>query len=170
MPLRVYASSQERRNKQVSKRTNSAVRLAGRACSLLLPTVPSLLCELAAAVIRLAENMSCVPDDIWCHGHVVAYMSPVDEGVTYASMNALCAQMHALEPRVKFDNREWLGRVHYLLYLGDHALALAAFQKATEGDGRTSWHPCLDPATVSQPQLFSQKWQDAQNAIDRQDQ
>jgi len=105
--------------------------------------------------------MSCVPDDIWCDGYVIAYMMPVADGVRYKYMNALCERMHALEPRVKFDNREWLGRVHYIHYLGDYALARAAFVEATREDGHATWH-IAEPETVSQVQMFSESWQEAQ--------
>ncbi len=103
---------------------------------------------------------SKVPADIWCHGHVVAYMSPVDDDVGYAFMDALCEKMHHFEPAVKFDNREWLCRAHFLLYLGDHSLAVAAFRKATEGDGRTTWNVC-GPGMICQPQYMSESWQKA---------
>lgn len=108
--------------------------------------------------------MSKVPQDVWCDGYVIAYMSPIDEGVNYAFMDALCDKMHALEPRVKFDNREWLGRIHYILFLGDHALALEAFRRATAGDGCATWNECLDTKSVSLPQLFSPNWQKAMDA------
>ncbi len=106
--------------------------------------------------------MSAVHSDIWFFGHVVAYMSPIEENVNYAYMNDLCERMHTLEPAVKFDNREWLGRVHYLLYLGDYTLALKAFEKATQGDGWKTWNVC-EPGVVSQPQMFDEAWQNAQN-------
>lgn len=99
-----------------------------------------------------------VDPQIWAHGHVIATV-PVDASVTYATMNALCAALGAAEPAVRWDNRQWLS-IHYILYLGSHDLATAAFCRQVVGDGRL-WKLC-GLGMVSAPQYHSQSWQDAQ--------
>lgn len=103
-----------------------------------------------------------VDPEVWAFGHVLAYRQPLTDDVTYAHMNALCERLHALEPAVKFDNRAWLGKIHYLLYLGDHDKAVAALtQAAVLRDA--DWHVCA-PGKISLPQYCSTSWQEAQPA------
>ena len=123
-----------------------------------------------------------VDHDVWENGGCIAYASPIGSGVTYKYADSLCERMHKIEPDVKFDNREWLGRAHYILYHGDYDRALAAVKKIfaeekiilecdkTEEQRKqdiedswddkkvnqrpSSWHLCA-PGTVSAVQAWS---------------
>ena len=104
--------------------------------------------------------MSRVHPLVWTQGHVLATAMPGAK-VTYKTMNTLCEALHKEAPDILFDNREWLGRVHYLMFYGNFEKARNVFLRLTMNDG-LEWDVSVEGDLVAMPQLYSQEWQDAQ--------